>query len=547
MRYAANIIGLLFRRTPPAFAILIAVGCASIKPPPGGDKDAEGPKLLRVEPPNGELYFDKKDVAFYFDEYINPGSYSQEIFISPVPQKEPLVYAVGKRLMLKLRDTLAPNTTYVVTLGEGIKDFNERNSLNGSIQYAFSTGSVLDTGVVAGRVKDAYNGGGKKEFTVMLFSPDSVENYDFRNKRPIYAAQTDASGNFKLNYIKFGRYRIFAVGEKDRTYRYDQPTESVAIALADTVSLDSSKFSFEKNLSAFAPDTFPPKLAKVEYLNPRNLILTFSEAVTEMRVNDSLFVDKKESDAKTLLYWIPQALPDTFNVDIEAISDTAANRSDTLLDVRPFQGKDTTRLIFSEAPDPLRPRLWRTKLNDPLFSTDLNKFIYLQDTGKRRFTPSIKTRGYFLELTPPAKLDSTINYEVVIDSTLRSASGYRPDSTLRFSWRPKTVESLGTLRGKIVSDKTKLKLWLISPDNKTKFEINSDFYIDNMPPGSYRYAILEDDDNNGRWTPGSLTPFRPPETLFFYPQPVVIRAGWDVEDFKVEYPFKETPKTSKKP
>lgn len=524
--------------------------CASIKPPPGGEKDTQGPKLLGANPPNATLLFKGKKISFYFDEFLNPGSYTQEVFVSPLLKNEPQIFAAGKTLKVILKDTLESNTTYVFTLGEGIKDYTEKNSINGSIQYAISTGAVLDSGRVVGRIKDAFTQQGRKAFSVMLFAPDSIKGYDYHQKRPIYAAQTDADGKFALNYLKNGRYRIFAVEDKDRSYSYNQATEAIAFVPMDTVFVDSSAVTGNLGieLTAFVPDTLPPKVAKVEFLNPRNLVVNFTETINGARWGQDTLTEAKEGDLKTLCLHLPEAYTDTFSIELKMIADTVGNLNDTLLRIAPKSGPDTTHLKFTESIDPLNAFTKRWWLNDPLPFENLSAYIYLEDTGKKRFEPMLKVEGHYLWLSPPAKIDTTISYTVVVDSSLRSKSGYKPDSTLRLNFRPLSPDGFGSLSGSIKVTQPdikieKLKLWLIAPDNKNKYVVGSNFNLNQLKPGSYRYAVLEDNDNNSRWTPGRLVPFRLPEKIVFYTMPVVIRANWEVENFIVEYP----PQQKKKP
>ena len=114
--------------------------CANIGRPSGGDKDSEGPEVIGVLPYPGTLFFNYKEIVFHFDEFLKPGSYKDEIFISPVPTVDPEVIVKNKTLTIKFLAPLRDNTTYVVSLGTGIIDFNEGNKMEKSYTYAFSTG-----------------------------------------------------------------------------------------------------------------------------------------------------------------------------------------------------------------------------------------------------------------------------------------------------------------------------------------------------------------------------------------------------------------------
>jgi hypothetical protein len=50
-----------------------------------------------------------------------------------------------------------------------------------------------------------------------------------------------------------------------------------------------------------------------------------------------------------------------------------------------------------------------------------------------------------------------------------------------------------------------------------------------LPPGEYRLQILEDIDSNDRWTPADWEARRQAEKMFYYEEPVTLKANWEVE------------------
>jgi hypothetical protein len=53
------------------------------------------------------------------------------------------------------------------------------------------------------------------------------------------------------------------------------------------------------------------------------------------------------------------------------------------------------------------------------------------------------------------------------------------------------------------------------------------FRFDRLIKSTYRLRVLQDSDADGRWTPGSLDPLRVPEQMFWYPQTIEVRKGWE--------------------
>jgi len=63
----------------------------------------------------------------------------------------------------------------------------------------------------------------------------------------------------------------------------------------------------------------------------------------------------------------------------------------------------------------------------------------------------------------------------------------------------------------------------------------------------YRIKILEDKDNNGRWSSGNYALKRLPEKVFYFPTIIEMKAGWKVEEkWEVSYNVQENPSAAKK-
>src|ERR1700744_3144144 len=99
-------------------AILFNMGCANIQRPQGGPRDRTPPKLLKATPPNPTRNFNAKIIQLDFDEYFKLNNTYQEITISPDMVKTPDYNIKKKSLVIKLRDTLLKNTTYVINFGK---------------------------------------------------------------------------------------------------------------------------------------------------------------------------------------------------------------------------------------------------------------------------------------------------------------------------------------------------------------------------------------------------------------------------------------------
>ncbi len=71
-------------------------------------------------------------------------------YVSQVLIPTEKVYQVrnGKKIVITLKDTLKPNTTYSIDFSDAVQDNNEGNPLP-DFGFTFSTGSVIDSKVVS--------------------------------------------------------------------------------------------------------------------------------------------------------------------------------------------------------------------------------------------------------------------------------------------------------------------------------------------------------------------------------------------------------------
>jgi hypothetical protein len=107
--------------------MIAGIGCAQIGFPTGGVKDTIPPVLVSAAPPSQSIGFTGKKIVFTFNEYIDLQDLQKNIFISPPLKNNPFVTSYLTHVNINFRDSLAPNTTYIISLGNAIRDINENN------------------------------------------------------------------------------------------------------------------------------------------------------------------------------------------------------------------------------------------------------------------------------------------------------------------------------------------------------------------------------------------------------------------------------------
>lgn len=234
-----NALCLPFMRTTSFFTILfslcivafwssIPTGCANIIPPGGGPRDSTAPVLLSVTPKDSTLNFKGSRITFTFDEFIDdPQDIQANLLFTPTFEVNPELTIRAKTMTLRLHDSLLPNTTYRFNFGNAIRDINENNVLRNFV-YTFSTGPVLDSLIISGKVIIAQTG--KTDSTLLVILHRNLSDSAVRNERPVYISKVDSAGNFRFQNLPKGKFAIYALGDAGMLRRYQDTSKLFAFA-----------------------------------------------------------------------------------------------------------------------------------------------------------------------------------------------------------------------------------------------------------------------------------------------------------------------------
>ncbi|CAN5312257.1 hypothetical protein BH09BAC2_BH09BAC2_05820 [soil metagenome] len=234
---------------------IMTAGCAQIMTPTGGPKDTIPPKLLSSTPANRTTNFKGDKITLNFNEYIDLDNVSQNLLVSPAPKKNPYVDYKLRTVTIKLKDTLMENTTYVINLGNSIKDLNEGN-IYPDFTYVFSTGAVIDSLDLSGNVLMAETALPDSTLQVYLFknAPDSA----VQTRKPDYIARVTSRGTFRFTNLSAGNYKIYALKDADGSKTYNSSAE--VFAFSDSLISVTSATS-PVSLFAYVEEPLKPKVS----------------------------------------------------------------------------------------------------------------------------------------------------------------------------------------------------------------------------------------------------------------------------------------------
>lgn len=520
------------------FMVLLVVAlvqCARRGTPTGGPKDITPPKLIKAEPKDMTINFKEKKIRLYFDEYIKLKDVQKQLIVSPPLKYPPVITPQGspsKYVELTFKDTLRENTTYTLNFGRSIIDNNEGNP-NSFLTYVFSTGTYIDSLMVAGAVKDAFNRSADSFISVMLYEIDSTYTDSTVYKRPPnYMTNTlDSAVVFRLKYLKAGKYAMFAIKDEGNDNMFNQKVDKIGF-LNDTVTIPTDStyvltlFKEIPNYSAAVP-SFAAK---------NKIIFGYSGDAKEMEITplsgipDSVrTMVGKEPNKDTLNYWFTpfdmdsivfkvtnekRRIIDTFTVKSRKVGTDslklAPNQSGNLSFSDPYYISSTTTPIVKI--DSSKISLFNKDTTAVAFSVNL-------DTLNNRMQVDFKVEPnekYKMELLPGA-IEDFFGIQNDSLSTSLSTGSYADFGNLKL-----TVE--GDIEFPVIAQLTDEKGDLkreIKTDDKNEFEFT------NLKPGKYLFRIIFDTNSNGKWDTGNYLEKKQPEKVTYFPEVIELRANWE--------------------
>lgn len=533
-------------------AILLLASCAQVVTPSGGTKDTEPPKVLKSSPGNYETNFSGNHLTLQFDEYVVVKDAASEIVISPMIGGNPQIKIKGKKVEIKFDTLPNPKTTYTINLGKSIVDNNEGNVLDSNI-FVFSTGNTIDSFIVKGKVFDAEWGKPEKDLFIMLYA-DTTDSVPLK-KRPDYIAKSNENGEFEIKHIKQGLYRIFALSDLNSNYLFDLPDEIIAFS-NNFITFDTSVVTTE--LFAFKEAAEKQFIVSAEFVQYGKIQMIFNLPVNNISVTAINHQFKKEwflleesTKKDTLNFWLTDiAGLDSLIIEVREIGKIL----DTLaLEVlkKPSEnsgykgGRSSSKISALELKAQINgsttsPLNYNDTLiiswTHPIQATNKNAYILTQGTDTVSF--QIETIDAALRkqaLYFNRKEDSTYNL-LILPNAVEDIFNLKND-TINLSFKAQNKNYYGTLLLNIEGlESTIAKNFVIDLLDEKNQVLKSIFtnQLNNiefryLTPGSYKFRLVLDENNNKKWDTGDYLKKIQPEKTYIYNGTVTVKSNWDSE------------------
>lgn len=518
----------------PVLLVLLVAACARQGYPSGGPKDVRPPQVVGTKPPSESRNFEGRQFHMEFDEYVVLKNADENILVSPPLKHKPEYTVKGKRVVVKIADTLLPQTTYLFQFKGAVADYTEGNVLP-SCEYVFSTGERMDTMMIAGSVSAARN---SKPWGEVL----TVVAYGDGDTMPSLVTRTDKEGNFAFHYIPEGNYRLVAIEDRDRNLKVGH-AEPVAWDTTLYAALDSIDSTQLVHLSISAPENKVQRILKSEFVERGRIVISTALPMQHPTLSGEPAEWRMNSKGDSLTVWCLNAECDSTVIVLsdEGLQDTLKLR------YRQRARRGGRRGRGQQAPAETKPPLMEALCKGASAHYDDLRLAFANPIAKVADSAAaevMRLKDSSVTLFPLV-LD-TGGLTAHIDATLRSGEGYKvriskglftdiygtESDSLAFDLTPRDYGTV-TLH---VTNGTGERLVLELLDSR-------DTVVQTLPvgesgtvsfshvdAGKYTVRAVYDSNGDGKWTTGDYHAGRQPERTRLFGKTLNVRERWELEE-----------------
>ncbi len=537
---------------------LMIGGCANQQTPGGGPIDKIPPIIVVCYPDSNTTNYKENYFEFTFSKYVDKRAFKEALFISPAIEGGQEISWTNKTVTVSYKDGFKKAKTYNVSVGTDLVDLNNRNRMDKTYSLTFATGEKIDKGVIQGMLFDTKPSG------VMAYSYAFSDTLNILKQMPDYVSQVGEKGDFRLNGVAPGRYRVFLIRDEFKDFLYHPESNFIGIPTSDIVL--SEQDSVVKGLTFMMTkiDTVKPRLSGATMTDRFHVLATFTKEMSDSSLlkNNFEIIDstinksflpvsgfKGRVKLSEYVLGVTQALSDSDKIFLIArnIADKSGNitrydyasllvnlKQDTtapsLFKVEPLnraidQSLDTFKVVFS--------------FDDGFNLDTLKNYISLSDTQKNNIPiEATKIDDASFSIKAKQKLKSHVTYSLKFPfNRVVDLAGNKLDSLYEYNFT--TINELDNtgIHGTILNSDSKKNPILVLTNTEvpsiaytSKIQKDSIFNFDKIKPGKYKLMCYYDLDGNGSYNFGSPNPFTPSEPFCIFSDIINAPARWAVTD-----------------
>ena len=505
------------------FVVILMSACARIGNPSGGDKDETPPKLIKSIPDDAQVNYKNKEIVLYFDEYVTLKDVQKNMMISPPPTSFPSISPTGiasKVFKIKFKDSLNPNTTYIINFGESIQDYNEGNKLK-HLQLVFSTGTDIDSLKVKGKVNFAHFDKKPENVIVGLYKKkDYYDSIVFREK-PFYITPVDKNGQFVFTHLKEGIYVPIAIADETGDYKYQSKKEAIGFIDKAIHIPQDSIFSIP-----LFKEKQPTKIKQIKQLSANHIKIDYKGSAKDIVIKLNQVADTSLVIDKQALHFWYQSKKDSIKLIVQTPIREKKYRRKRL------QKKDTLlslNILNTRKHNPLDTIL--IKANIPLQKYDSLKMELLKDSMiiPYKLKP---TKNHAFALKFDKQFGAKYQLKLLPGAIIDILNHKNKDTIVRSIDIP-NKDTYGNLMVDVKNqDQLPVYIELLNEQNKlirkSNTQISPSFTFKYLVPGKYHLRMVLDANKNNSWDTGNYLQHKQAEKSLEFPTAIEVRANWDI-------------------
>lgn len=523
--------------------LFVLTSCAIQVGPQGGPKDILPPVIIKEEPPNNTVNFDKDKITLFLNEYSKLNEISQEMIISPLITPIPKISTKKKSISLKFEQKLKENTTYTIQFGKSIADITENNIL-ADYTYIFSTGPKLDSLEIKGKAREGLTSTNKENIKVILHLLGNDSSiYKFK---PEYYTKTKKDGEFVFKNLHTNKYRIYALDDENGNYLFDKG-ERIAFA-NEPIELNKNIEKLELNL--FKENEEKLKIIDFGSVEIKKYFLAFNAPVDSLRISqiingspNTITKNIKINETHDSAYfWLNQET-DTLKliVDLWGENDT----KDTLLININLNKKEVRQKPPAKLSIKLKNNLYTSseiyiEFNMPVINYDKSKVMFYSDTNIVSQNPEIKFNdSSYSSARVSFFYDQEKNYKIVFTKGTFTGFNKIINDSIVIPIRTFKETELGIISINVGIEKPETTVIVQLLDDKYKILRENTIFkstqitYNSLIPGKYYIRCVLDKNKNGKWDTGNLLKGRQPEEIIYFKDDINLKANWELNDLKI--------------
>lgn len=565
---------------------MIMSSCANRGVITGGEKDTIPPELLSSVPYNQSLDYNGTEIVLTFDERIQAPQLKRKLLITPFTDT-PYKFKVNKYVVqLTFDEPFSDSTTYTLNFADAITDVTENNP-GQNVSIAFSTWHVIDSLTIFGKIRDLLTDQPVEGAAVSVYA--AQDTTDIFTDKPYYFAFTNEQGQFSIQNMRGGYYRIYAFKDENGNYLNESGTEAhgfirdtllieevndslrIGLILQDVqdlrfVNSRSQGNRFDVRYNKYVKSYSIAPLDSGEMVPANNLV---SENLTIRFYNQGRVTSDSTGYILTAYDSVGNSQVDTVYAKF---SEREVKPDEIEPSVRPASrasiGEElTVTMTFSK---PIRDFnldslfvKYDTLRTDPIDSTG----TWSWNENRTRLTLDLTLDRQYLPTALSEmrqRIDSLITLDTLAGIHIDSAKKQRglkrkinprrvrlysgkgafisveDDSTSRnqYSYSFREAGKFGQISGRIEIDSTYFIVQLIDADYKVirQVENETDYVFANINPGTYNVRVLVDADGDNQWSYGNIRLGTEPEPIYFHSTFIELRENWEINNINVTIP-----------